>query len=243
MKKKIDEKELLNNLPEAARDPEIKAEDFELVVTNETIHEQKFQTKPTTFFRDCLRRFRKNKSSVVATIILGILVLLAIIVPIASPYDVSADATNLDFEYLEPKLFNAGTGFWDGTRKYEDYSVDVSKKPDAKTEEEKQEYWWPNTTYFRESAISQKVFSDETYVNSQTDYGKGGFIRHTLVKDMKDDYAELSTQVMTEELDLTTTSIQIATLDTYDLDKSSFSMMRLSNLSTVTIRLVKLDSI
>ncbi len=219
MKKKNDEFELLKDLPEAARDPEIKAEDFELVATDTTIHEQKFQTKPTTFFRDCLRRFRKNKSSVVATCILGVLLLLAIIVPIASPYDVSADATNLDFEYLEPKLFDAGTGFWDGTRRYENYSVDVSAKPDAKTEEEKQEYWWPNKTFFRESAISKKEFSDETYINSISDYGKDGFIRHTLVKDMKDDYAELSTQIIEEELDLTTTSIKITSFDTYDLDK------------------------
>ena len=40
----------LVNLPEAARDPEIKAEDFVLQQADKEIHEQKFQTKPTTFF-------------------------------------------------------------------------------------------------------------------------------------------------------------------------------------------------
>ena len=64
--KKKDEFELLKDLPIETRDPEITKEDFKLVTADETIHEQKFQTKPTTFFKDCLRRFRKNKSSVVS---------------------------------------------------------------------------------------------------------------------------------------------------------------------------------
>ena len=220
MKKKNDEFELLKDLPEAARDPEIKADDFKLVTTDETIHEQKFQTKPTTFFKDCLHRFRKNKSSVVAACILGILLLLAIVIPAVSPYDVSVDATNTDFEYLEPKLFNAGTGFWDGTRKYEDYSVDISANPDAKTEEEKQKDWWPNSSFVK-NAISDKKFSDEQYINARSDFGKGGFLRHSILKNIKDDvkYAELTTQELNTSLDLNSTTVQITSFDTYDLDK------------------------
>ncbi len=220
MKKKQDDFEILNNLPEAARDPEITQDDFKLVTTDETIHEQKFQTKPTTFFKDCLRRFRKNKSSVVAAVILGLLLVLAIIIPAVSPYDVSADAANTGFEYLEPKLFDAGTGFWDGTRKYKDYSVDVSANPDAKTDEEKQKDWWPNETFVR-SAISKKKFSDEKYTDSVTDFGKGGFIRHSMLKTIRDEdeYAELRTQEITDKLDLNTTTITITKFDTYDFDK------------------------
>ena len=220
MKKKQDDFEILNNLPEAARDPEISQDDFKLVTTDETIHEQKFQTKPTTFFKDCLRRFRKNKSSVVAAVILGLLLVLAIVIPAVSPYDVSADAANTGFEYLEPKLFDAGTGFWDGTRQYKDYSVDVSANPDAKTDEEKQKDWWPNETFVR-SAISKKKFSDEKYTDSVTDFGKGGFIRHSMLKTIRDEdeYAELRTQEITDKLDLNTTTITISKFDTYDFDK------------------------
>ncbi len=220
MKKKNDEFELLNNLPEAARDPEISQDDFKLVTTDKTIHEQKFQTKPTTFFKDCLRRFRKNKSSVVAACILGVLLLLAIVIPAVSPYDVSADASNTGFEYLEPKLFNAGTGFWDGTRQYKDYSVDVSANPNAKTEEEKQKDWWPNETFVR-NAISKKKFSDEQYTDSVTDFGKDGFVRHSMLKTIRDtdEYAELRTQEITDLLDLNTMSVTLTKFDTYDLDK------------------------
>ena len=220
MKKKQDEFELLKNLPEAARDPEISQDDFKLVTTDETIHEQKFQTKPTTFFKDCVRRFRKNKSSVVAAVILGVLLLLAIVVPIVSPYDVSADASNTGFEYLEPKLFNAGTGFWDGTRTYKNYSCDVSANPEAKTDEEKQKDWWPNNTFVR-SAISDKKFSDEQYTDSVSDFGKGGFVRHSILNTTKDSvkYAELRTQEITDSLNFATTTVTLTNFDTYDFDK------------------------
>lgn len=220
MKKKQDDFEILNNLPEAARDPEITQDDFKLVTTDETIHEQKFQTKPTTFFKDCLRRFRKNKSSVVAAVILGVLLLLSFVIPAASPYDVRVGAANTGFEYLEPKLFNAGTGFWDGTRKYKDYSVDVSANPNAKTEEEKQKDWWPNETFVR-SAISKKKFSDEKYTDYVSDFGKGGFLRHSILKTIKSDakYAELRTQEITDKLDLSTADVKITSFDTYDFAK------------------------
>ena len=220
MKKKEDEFELLNNLPIEARDPEISKDDFKLVTTDETIHEQKFQTKPTTFFKDCLRRFRKNKSSVVAAVILGLLLILAIVIPAVSPYDVSADAANTGFEYLEPKLFEAGTGFWDGTRTYKGYSVDVSANPDAKTDEEKQKDWWPNDSFIR-NAISKKKFSDLQYTDSVSDFGKGGFVRHSILKTIKDtdEYAELRTQEITDPLDFSSATVKITSFDTYDFDK------------------------
>ena len=220
MKKKQDDFELLKDLPEAVRDPEITQDDFKLVTTNQKSHEQKFQTKPTTFFKDCLRRFRKNKSSVVAACILGLLLLLSIVIPLVSPYDVSADASNQGFEYLEPKLFNSGTGFWDGTRKYKDYSVDISLNPDAKTDEEKQKDWWPNETFVR-SAISKKEFSNERYTDYVSDFGHGGFLRHSILKTIKTEakYAELRTQDISDTLDLTKQNVFITSFDTYDFDK------------------------
>ena len=61
----------LVSLPVECQDPEISKDDFKLVQADEKIHDQKFETKPTTFLKDCLKRFRKNKSSVVAAFILG----------------------------------------------------------------------------------------------------------------------------------------------------------------------------
>ncbi len=97
-------------------------EDFEFKQVDKKIHDAKFETKATTFAKDAFKRFCKNKSSVVATFIIGFLVLLSIIVPILSPYDI--ERPNLSQRFLEPKLFETGTGFWDGTKKVENIPYD-----------------------------------------------------------------------------------------------------------------------
>lgn len=90
------------------------SQDFEFCQVDKKIHDTKFETKATTFAKDAFKRFCKNKSSVVATFIIGILVVLAIFVPIFNTHDV--EKPNLSQRLLEPKLFETGTGFWDGTR-------------------------------------------------------------------------------------------------------------------------------
>lgn len=89
--------------------------EFQLVQQNKKIHDTKFSTKPTTFFKDAMHRFSKNHSSVVGGLILGVLFLLAIILPIDGilPYNVSG--TNNYETNLAPKVLNAGSGFWDGS--------------------------------------------------------------------------------------------------------------------------------
>lgn len=93
---------------------------FTLVQQDKKLHDVKFTTKPTTFFKDAMRRFTKNRSSVVGGIILGVLFLLAIILPIHGvlPYDIN---TTHNYEtHLPMKLFPASNGFWDGTKMYYD---------------------------------------------------------------------------------------------------------------------------
>ena len=90
---------------------EFEADDFVLVNNDSVIHDEKFETKPTTFFKDAVKRFCKNKSSVAGGIILLILILLAIFVPIFSPYDI--ETIRSEEKFLAPKLFEAGTGFWE----------------------------------------------------------------------------------------------------------------------------------
>ncbi len=67
----------------------IPAEKFEFANRDRAIHDQKLETKSRGYFADAFLRFKKNKSSVVAAIIIGILVLFAIVVPIVSPYAIS----------------------------------------------------------------------------------------------------------------------------------------------------------
>ena len=70
----------INNIPR---------EKFRLANDADKLTDKKFATKPIGYFRDAMRRFAKNKSSVVAAIIIAILLLFAVIVPFLSPYDVT----------------------------------------------------------------------------------------------------------------------------------------------------------
>ena len=62
---------------ETYSEEELTSYDFEYVHAdqNAKIHDEKFQSKPTTFAKDALRRFVKNKASVVGAVIIGILLI------------------------------------------------------------------------------------------------------------------------------------------------------------------------
>lgn len=221
MAKKKDTDFELTNLPIEAQDPEITQEDFVIKANDEDSHEQKFQTKPTTFFKDSLKRFAKNKSSVVAAGILGVLLLLSIIVPIADRNDTSQP--HPEITYLEPKLFNAGTGFWDGTKAFNNIPVDVSGDPEGKNKEEN---WWPspqtneNINGFVKSAVSKKKFSDLNYTDSATTYGKDGYIAFGYNKDLEDkvEYVEFETPIFEGTFDINVGNF-VNVFDVYDEDK------------------------
>lgn len=89
------------------------SKDFEFVSDEGRVYEQKFSSKPTTFFKDALKRFAKNKSSLVAAGILLILIGFAIVVPLANKNDIVKN--NLRTKYLPPKWFDSANGFMDGT--------------------------------------------------------------------------------------------------------------------------------
>ena len=84
--------------------------------------DEKFKTKQIGYFEDAWNRFRKNKSSIVATIIIGILVLYALIVPIfcETTYSKSlTDTTYLTYTKLLPKVKWLEWLGWDGCQKVE----------------------------------------------------------------------------------------------------------------------------
>ena len=100
--------------------PEIPAEKFAFVGVDAKIHDQKFETKQVSFFRDAFNRFCKNKSSVVAALIIMCLVLYSIFVPIfcETAYSTAlTDTTYLNYVKLAPKnAFFAKFGIWDGSK-------------------------------------------------------------------------------------------------------------------------------
>ncbi len=70
----------INNIP---------AEKFEFAQTGANLHDEKFKTKPIGYFKDAWIRFKKNKASLVATVIIVLVALYAIIVPFVSNYELS----------------------------------------------------------------------------------------------------------------------------------------------------------
>ena len=100
--------------------PKIPAEKFQFVDDSNRLHDQKFDTKQISYFRDAFNRFCKNKSSVTAACIIICLVLYSIVVPLfcETTYSQALTDTNyLNYTKLLPKndLFaDLGLGFWDG---------------------------------------------------------------------------------------------------------------------------------
>ena len=184
---KKDEKDFnLVNLPSECNDPTISKDDFKLVQADAKIHDQKFETKPTTFFKDCLKRFRKNKSSVVAAFILGFLLLLSVVVPIAfNTSDIhDTSKAHTDIYYLEPKLFKAGTGFWDGTKKMKDIPADSSS--------ENKEDWGPDYNRYPRSAVSNLEIGEEQYTTTPNEYAREGYVQFGYFYDIPDDMKEIT---------------------------------------------------
>ena len=95
--------------------PDIPAEKFRLIRQDEKIHDERIQTKPIGYFKDAWLRFVRNKSAVVAFVLIVILVLFAIIVPFFSQYDVTFRSGYYKTIQPKSKLF-APLGFWDGGR-------------------------------------------------------------------------------------------------------------------------------
>ena len=142
---------------------EFKPDDFELTQADKKIYDQKFDTKATTFAKDALRRFAKNKSSVVAAFLIGALLLLAIFVPVFSPYDVSR--VHPSERLLLPKLLDPVEGewstFWNGTKIIEGVAYDpITKAP-------------VDTSYDPNAIVALEVY-DKEYMNKADNNAEGG---------------------------------------------------------------------
>lgn len=81
----------------------IPAEKFEFAGNRDLSHDAKFDTKPVGYFRDAFRRFRKNKGSVVAGIIILVLLIYALLVPLAST-PVAKNVCDSYYAKLGPRL-------------------------------------------------------------------------------------------------------------------------------------------
>lgn len=151
---------------------EIGKDDFKFVQNNKKIHDVKLKGKPVTFFKDAMKRFVTNKSSVTGGVILGFIILCAIFLPICIPdvgcYDVSTthllnpDGIKSE-KALPPKLFSNANGFWDGTIKKEGITYDMEAQTPV-------EY---------EMRTVSNLTVEEYYSDIAANYGLGGYINLT----------------------------------------------------------------
>ena len=93
---------------------------FEFVQFGSKITDTKLATKRIGYFKDAFLRFCRNKASIAAAMIIFVLILFAIIAPVAAstPYTETRNDKEVQlFGKLLPKNdLLAGIGIWDGTK-------------------------------------------------------------------------------------------------------------------------------
>ncbi len=95
----------------------IPAEQFRFVQKDESLHDKALQTKARGFFADAMIRFGKNKSSVIATVILLLLILYSIFAPIISVYDIQEkDKLYVNYPPFVASVAKKNLGILDGSR-------------------------------------------------------------------------------------------------------------------------------
>ena len=93
--------------------PDRPKEKFCFVQQDASIHDAKFETKAVGYFGDAWIRFKKNKGSVVAAIIIILLIIFAVFTPIFSTYNMAF--TDSYYTYVLPKSnLLSHIGLWDG---------------------------------------------------------------------------------------------------------------------------------
>lgn len=137
--------------------------DFKFVQMDEKIHDIKFETKPTTFFKDAFRRFRKNKSSVVAGFLIGTLITFAIVVPLVNKSNITSSFPQGTF--LTPRWPGfENVSALNGTKDYKDIVMDM-RDPNN-----------PSPVGFFNDSIVGEVKYSQAYYNTASDYGSGGSV-------------------------------------------------------------------
>ncbi len=87
-------------------------EAFTFVNNDRVLTDVKLDTKPVGYLRDAWNRFKKNKASVAATVIIALIALFAIIAPWCTPYKINqADGY---YKQVRPKVSPSAKGLWDG---------------------------------------------------------------------------------------------------------------------------------
>ena len=194
----------------------LEAQDFEFVQNHTKIHDVKLKTKATTFFKDAMKRFFKSKASVTGGVIVGALMLLAFIVPLCTPnegvYNTEPGKGGTVSEtFLTPKLFPAGTGFWDGTQKKKDVIFD------SKTN---------LPVGYAENTISNLQTEVRLTDGVSSEYGTGGYVSvYCTTKTSNSNYYSSAADFAIDETYQITYVISDATKTGYEFNGYKFSFL------------------
>ena len=85
---------------------------FEFAYKDKRLTDEAFSNAPVGYFKDAWRRFKKNKASLVAGVIIGALVLFALLAPFFSPYTVAYQDDYYKFRIPKNPIFTRWG--WDG---------------------------------------------------------------------------------------------------------------------------------
>ncbi|MFA7376101.1 MAG: hypothetical protein WCZ13_01235, partial [Acholeplasmataceae bacterium] len=101
----------------------VNKEQFEFVQSDQVIYDEKFQTKPIGYYKDAFIRFRKNKASVVAAIILIFIILMSIVGPHFKSYSLPQENAkwSMRLAQLPPRVPGLQWLGFDGSRELEGF--------------------------------------------------------------------------------------------------------------------------
>lgn len=139
-------------------------------------HDQKFATKPVSYFQGAFRRFCKNKGAVVGAIVIACLILFAIFAPLFTPYVPSSQDSRFGFATPKCNLF-ANAGFWDGGKEKKDapkidylkhYAIQLETgydviKGEVKISEDGSTYSYRYDTYYEVGFGTYQSLTQEEY--------------------------------------------------------------------------------
>lgn len=190
---------------------QLDAKEFEFAQKDKAITDVKFKGKPVTFAKDAFIRFCKNKSSIVAAVILGLIVLLSFILPFAIPYDVSN--THAEETFLAPKIFRTGTGFLDGTKQYKDVVYDESTG-------------YPSTSSQLDNGSilmdTRKIY--DGYTDTAYSFAHNGYVRIGNTSSEASSYLSTKVLTLTDRKDVTLEFEIESGLDPENFDNSSYNV-------------------
>ncbi|MBQ7363938.1 MAG: ABC transporter permease [Clostridia bacterium] len=193
----------INNIPK---------EKFTFAKRNDLYHDNKFDTKPVSYFQGAFRRFCKNKGAVVGGIIVSLLIVFAIIAPLFTPF--TPVYYDQRFAYVSPKLelfADLGIGFWDGGKTKntnrlgylkdlalgQEIGVDVIMGGEYEVSDDGSNYTYRFDTYYTTGFGKYKTISFAEYEDIQRYQNETGkqvlypvvdkAIRNTMLPKNKDD--------------------------------------------------------